>query len=81
MKNLSVGLNEVFDEVAKYLKKAYPNCCGLKLTYLELADFDDEIVFRGEVIYNENKDAEITEAIFQANPDGTITYFQEGHRW
>lgn len=80
---LAVGLNEIFDEVVRYLKRAYPECCKIKLTYLNIKENEEDQYYFGEIQYQGDESPNSgTFAVFKADPkNGTIFHFQEGVEW
>jgi len=80
---LVVGMNEVFDNFVRYLRKAYPMAHDIKLTYFQLGTDKEGESYRGEVEFRANElENETTSAIFRANiENGKIYFYQEGYHW
>jgi len=83
---LAIGINEVMDNVVRFLKKNHPEAKDIIMTYCELIPYDDIIdnmYYRAEIKYiKDDSIDENTVAIIKANADtGKVYFFQEGYHW
>jgi hypothetical protein len=81
---LTVGINEVFNNVVKYLKRNYPKAEDISMPYcalIEKTDTENEY-YRAEVHFKLSGDFLGKTAVLKANPkDGAVYWFQLGYTW
>jgi len=80
-----VGINEVFDNVVKYLKKNYPKVESVTMPYCSLTEdiTTKEKYYRAQVRFKISEQESVDKtAILKANPEtGKVYWFQEGFGW
>ena len=79
-----VGINVIFDNVVRYLRKNYPDSEDISMPYCALSQeiLSDETYYRAQVSFKRKTDVFTKTAILKANPEnGTIYWFKEGYTW
>ena len=81
---MSAGINEVLDNVVRYLKRTYPNVANVSMPYCVLTQdlTTKERYYRAEVHFRVGKEIFEKTAILKANAEnGKVYWFQEGYTW
>ena len=81
---MTVGINEVFDNVVKYVKRNYPDVENVTMPYCVLTEEIDkkEKYYRAEVHFKISKEALAKTAVLKANAEnGKVYWFKEGFTW
>ena len=81
---MTVGINEVFDNVVRYLKRNYPNVENITMPYCALYEEigTKEKYYRAEVHFKVGKEIFTKKAILKANTEtGKVYWFKEGSTW
>lgn len=81
---MTVGINEVFDNVVKYLKRNYPKVKDISMPYCVLTTDSDgtEEYYRAEVHFQIGGAIYTKTAILKASAEtGKVYWFQEGFTW
>jgi len=79
-----VGINEVFDDAVRYLKKNYPNVENVSMPYCSLTQDigSGEKYYRAEVHFKIRGEIGGKTAVLKANSEtGKVYWFQEGFTW
>ncbi len=79
-----VGVNEVFDNVVRYLKMNYPSIENVSMPYCSLYEEipSHEKYYRGEVHFKLRGEIFEKTAILKASiEDAKVFWFQEGYTW
>lgn len=78
------GINDVFDNVVKYIKKNYSKAKSISMPYCVLTEdlATKERYYRAQVHFNKGGQLFSTTAILKANVEtGKVYWFQEGFTW